>query len=432
MNHISPISPFAIVSERLVQLEQILHQADQGESAAKLAALAPLLAPLDGAATGQPLSAHELWLDAVEIVSDLRQRFDQIGFLYDTSRRLIQNLPLRDVLDLIVDILWRQQYSFIVILLGETELGPYIYQEMRGVVDPLRFQGKECPLPLWGELAHALVRRLDPDEPDYLIVSDMAATGRPKHEEFPWMERQGSLMVVPLRKDHIAMGAILLGRREPNGFDDSQLCAELVEIAGAAAMALYHAQMRQELQDRADQLVGLQLFTKSLSIDQPLAQALRTTVEGIADLLGSVDVHLIVLRRQLPEDFDCASLGYQFHLPWQDLCVISNRNPSTDRAPLPAGLYRLIVWTIEAGQALFFDPDKEAESPEDLYYNEVGRALLVPVTSGEVPLGAILAQAPPHDSDFDESDMVVTRTMANAAAAVLRLTALANRKAPIA
>ena len=401
MSHIQPISPFAIVSERLVQLEQMLRQAEKKGT------------------------------EAINIVRDLRRRFDHIGFLYDTSRRLIQHLPLHEVLDLIVDILWRQQYSFVVVLLGETELGPYLYQEMRGVVDPLRFHGKECPLPLWGELAHALVRRLDPDEPDYLIVSDMAATGRPKQDEFPWLERQGSLMIVPLRKDHIAMGALLLGRREPNGFDDPELCAELVEIA-AAAVALYHAQMRHELQERADQLVGLQLFTKSLSAEQPLEQVLTATVAGIADLLGCVDAYLLLLRRQLPDDILCGSFGFHLRLPWEDLCVVSIRDPAVDRSPFPAGLYRLVMWTIEAGQALFFDPEKDAALPEDLYYNEVGRALLVPVTSGDAPIGAILALAPAHDPDFDESDMVVARTMANAAAAVIRLTSSAMRKTPVA
>jgi GAF domain-containing protein len=432
VNHISPISPFAIVSERLVQLEQMLSQSEKGEARPRMAATATPLATLELATARQLAGGGGARLDAIDIVRDLRRRFDQIGFLYDTSRRLIENLPLREVLDLVVDTLWHQQYSFVAVLLGETELGPYLYQEMRGVVDPLRFQGKQCPLPLWGELAHALVRRLDPDEPDYLIISDMATMGRPKPEEFPWLERHGSLMIVPLRKDHIAMGALLLGRREPNGFDDPELCAELVEIAGSAAMALYHSQMRHELQERADQLVGLQLFTKSLAADQPLAQLLMATATGVADLLGDVDVYLLVLRRQLPDSIDCDALGYHLRLPWEDLCVVSTRDPVADRPPFPAGLYRLVMWTIEASQALFFDPEKDTALPEDLYYNEVGRALLVPVISGDAPIGAILALASAHDPDFDESDMVVTRTMANAAAAIIRLTTMATQLSPTA
>ena len=71
-------------------------------------------------------------------------------------------------------------------------------------------------------------------------------------------------------------------------------------------MALYHAQMSHELQDRANQLVGLQLFTKSLSAGQSLPQAMSATVAGIADLLGNVDVYLLVLRRQLPDDITLA------------------------------------------------------------------------------------------------------------------------------
>ena len=63
------------------------------------------------------------------------------------------------------------------------------------------------------------------------------------------------------------------------------------------------------------------------------------------------------------------------------------RSGSGPVAQFPAGLYRLVMWTIEAGQALFFDPEKDAALPEDLYYNEVGRALLVPITSGDAPIG---------------------------------------------
>ena len=54
--------------------------------------------------------------EAIAILRDLRRNLDQINFLYDTSRRLGQNLALREVLNLLVEILWRRQYSFVVIL----------------------------------------------------------------------------------------------------------------------------------------------------------------------------------------------------------------------------------------------------------------------------------------------------------------------------
>ncbi len=358
--------------------------------------------------------------EGIAVLRELRRNLDQINFLYDTARRLTQNLTLREVLNLLVDILWRRQYSFVVILLGETELGPYVYHEMRGVVDPLRFLGKQCPLPLWGELAHALVRRLDPEEQDYLIISDLANSGRPKPQEFPWLEANGSMMIVPLRKDHIAMGALILGRSDVNGFGNSDACAELVEIAGTAAMALYNAQVRHELQERADQLVGLQLFTRSLPIAGPMRKLLIATATGIADLLGGVEVFVLVLRKHLPDALVSTPAPHFVQLPWTDLCILSSRaQPSADL--LHTSLYQLVMWTIEAGQALFFNPQQEYASPEDLYYNEAGQALLVPLSSEEEAVGAIFAVSHDPARHFDENDIVVARTMANMAAAIIKL-----------
>lgn len=392
MDQSSVVLPFASLSSNLQLLEQLLRQGGpEGKSS-----------------------------DAIAILRDLRRNLDQINFLYDTSRRLGQNLALREVLGLLVEILWRRQYSFVVILLGETELGPYVYHEMRGVMDPLRFLGKQCPLPLWGELAHALVRRLDPEEADYVIISDLANSTRPKPQEFPWLEHEGSMMIVPLRKDHIAMGALILGRRETNGFDDVESCVELVEIAGAAAMSLYNAQVRHELQDRADQLVGLQLFTRSLPITDPMCDLLVATATGIADLLVGVEVFVLILRKHLPDLMNVGPMPHFINLPWTDLCILSNRpQPSGDL--LHTSLHRLVMWTIEAGQALFFNPQQEYDAPEDLYYNEAGQALLVPLSSGEDALGAILAVSRDPSRHFDENDMVVVRTMANIAAAVIKL-----------
>lgn len=79
------------------------------------------------------------------------------------------------------------------------------------------------------------------------------------------------------------------------------------------------------------------------------------------------------------------------------------------------------MWTIEAGQALFFNPQQEYAAPEDLYYNEAGQALLVPLSSGDDALGAILAVSRDPSRHFNENDMVVVRTMANIAAAVIKL-----------
>jgi transcriptional regulator with GAF, ATPase, and Fis domain len=227
-------------------------------------------------------------------------------------------------------------------------------------------------------------------------------------------------MIVPLRKDHIAMGALILGRRETDAFDDVESCAELIEIAGAAAMSLYNAQVRHELQDRADQLVGLQLFTRSLPITEPLCDLLVAMAAGIADLLVGVEVFVLIQRKHLPDLVNSVPQPHFINLPWTDLYILSNR-PQPRADLLHISLHRLVMWTIEAGQALFFNPQQEYATPEDLYYNEAGQALLVPLSSGEDALGAILAVSRDASRHFDENDMVVVRTMANIAAAIIKL-----------
>jgi GAF domain-containing protein len=271
------------------------------------------------------------------------------------------------------------------------------------------------------------VRRLDPDEPDYLIIDDIAGSRRPKVEEFPWLQRQGSLIIVPLRKESVAMGALMLGRQETHGFEDPELCAQLLEIAGSAAMTLYHAQVRQELQARADQLVGLQLFTRSLRVHEPLPTILDTILDGVSDLLNSKEVHLLLLRRELPENLLHPTSLRETRTAWTDLCVIGGTLQASQDSMLPVSLYRLVMWTIEAGQALFLNPHQEFAAPEGLYYNEVGRALLVPIASGEEAIGAIYVVAGDGHADFDENDMVVARTMANMAAAIIELTLTLRR-----
>jgi GAF domain-containing protein len=60
------------------------------------------------------------------------------------------------------------------------------------------------------------------------------------------------------------------------------------------------------------------------------------------------------------------------------------------------------------------------ESPENLYYNESGQALITPITVGDAPLGAIYIEAAADAPAYSEEDMVVMRTAVNMVAIVLQ------------
>ncbi len=349
---------------------------------------------------------------------DLQQRMDRVLFLHALTHTA-DDLSLAQIVGTMMDALWyREQFAYACIVLGASELGPYEYQDIRGVPDARHYLGKKCPLPLWGELAHALVRRMDPEKPDYLLIDDIVATGRPTVAEFPWLPRAGSLIILPLRKGSIAIGALLLGRSVAGSFQDPELRLELVEFCDIFTRAVIHAQTRQELDERAAQLVGLQVFTRSIAVSMSLRGFLQAAVEGIAELMGASSVllafqrtHLRPQLRQLLEE----TPGVLVVQNLIGLGIISIAEPLS----IFSSLYPLFVWASDAGQPLFFDPTQRVELPEDLYYNEVGQALIVPIAIGDIVLGSLYIESSVNRSNFDEGDIIVLRTAANTIAIAL-------------
>jgi GAF domain-containing protein len=359
----------------------------------------------------------ELRSELDRVLFDLRRRIDQINFLYVTANQFNDDLPLAKVLDMAVDTITRlAAFSYTVILLGEQELGPYTYQEMRGVIDPWRYLGKTCNLPLWGVLARALVRRLNKDEPDYLIIRDIAREDRPKPEEFPWMETTGSLMIIPLRARNRAVGAILLGRRELDAFADQELCRQLSDISISVARAVHHSRIVAELDERVGQLAGLHLFTRSMAATHSYREAVETLLRHVVDISGKGSAFLLMNRQAALDQPSPNS-------PADDTPAIEIFHQSSDDlAALSPDVYRLALWSLEAGQPLFFDPESSLAFPEELYYNDSGRAVMVPLLSDETPIGVLHVVATVARRRFDESDMIVLRTIASSASIALRYT----------
>lgn len=349
-------------------------------------------------------------------VRDLQRQFDRVLFLQNCASLLASRLTLSDLILQMMDVLWqRSQFAFAALLLGESELGPYHYHEMRGIIDARRYLKRQCPLPLWGELAHALVRRLDPEEPDYLLIDDIGATNRPTPDEFPWMPRSGSLIILPLRKQSVAIGALILGRSRPEHFSDGELRLELAEFAAIAGRVIVGAQVQEELHERAGQLAGLQLFSRSIAAPVSFFGLLANIIEGITELMGAASVLLTFNRLLVGPQLLQLLLETPGARTYQSLIgvgVVAIDEPLA----LFARLYRLLMWTVDAGQPLFLDPMQPVDSPEDLYYNETGRALMTPITIGDSPLGALYIEAPANQPGYDEGDMVVLRTATNALA----------------
>ncbi len=362
--------------------------------------------------------------DLNDSLRKLRQRIDQLNLLYDITNQLNDQISLNQVIELTMDAMWQKApLNFVVVILGDTELGPYHYQNMRGISDAWRFLGRECPFPLWGVLARGLIPHLDPEKPDYLIVDDMHSEQRPLPEEFPWMKREGSLMILPLRIQKTVSGALLLGRNEVEGFSNPELCEDYTEIAKSAARALQLAQVHQELQERISQLVGLQLFTRSMTNAKSFDEVIELLTQGVIEMAGKATIHIMFDprfmhdRRQTGQatqritDFSNDPKTFQIYVtpPYENQKFVE----------LSAYIYRLVEWTMQAGQPVFYDPQGVGESLEQFYYNESGRALLVPIVNNDRTIGVIHVVAPDRPQPFDESDMVMLRTIANTTVMIL-------------
>ncbi len=334
----------------------------------------------------------------------LRQRIHQLELLQRITEYTDVQVDVADVLEVGLDVVWEKApLRFAVFILGEAQLGPYTYKSLRGVPDAWRFVGKSCPFPLWGVLARALLPRLDPDEPDYLIIPDIQRAKRPRAEEFPWMQLDGALMILPLRtQDRVlptrtqerVVGAILLGSESPTGFDDPELCQDFYAIAHTLARILQIAKLSQESYERSNQLVSLHLFTRSLTAIHNFDVLIENLINGLSDTFGRVDV-LIYLNERL----------------WAKEATTYNE--------LPAYMRSIIDWTMQAGQPIVYNPDDNTESLERFYYNETGRALVAPIIRNERTLGVIQIVAIEAHRQFEEGDMIVLRTIANAIAIML-------------
>jgi len=352
-------------------------------------------------------------------VRELQRLFDRLLFLEKCTSLFAAPLSLSEELSQLMDALWqRHSLAFAALVLGEAELGPYFYHDLRGVLDARRYLKKQCPLPLWGELAHALVRPLDPEEPDYLLIDDIAKEERPKPEEFPWMPRRGSVLFLPLRKENVAIGALILGGGAPHYFADPELRLELVEFAQIAARVVISAQIQEELQERSGQLVGLQLFTRLLAASQSSPRILSIVLNGIAELMRATTVLIVFHRALIGDALHRLAIETPGARSLHDLICVSRSE--SDPLLLLSQLQKLLIWTTDAGQSLFLDPSQPLESPENLYYNESGQALITPITVGDAPLGAIYIEAAADAPAYSEEDMVVMRTAVNMVAIVLQ------------
>ncbi|MBI1295802.1 hypothetical protein GC175_12685 [bacterium] len=340
-----------------------------------------------------------------------------LQLLYEVTEQLNQESNLSGVIGVTLESLWRAvDLDFVAIVLGDDELGPFHYVGVRGVEDPLSLIGKECALPLWGTLAHALVQHPRNREPDYLVINDIRAQRRPTPGEFPWIAETGSFMILPMRQAGRTLGAFLLGSRQTDRFQAEPLRHFVYVMAGTAAYAIQEALSRTQAARWIKQLVSLQSLTHTITRTRDLDTVLTVLYSELSDLFGDADIRVFLNRpdpseQALPGLATASEGRLHVYAPQPILAEQKEELVSND-------LMGLLHWTMEAEQPLFFDPTMHPDDITDFYYRSSGRGLLVPIGE-EKPEGVIYLSAPERAAPFEEGDLIVVRTISHSIAIAL-------------
>ncbi|HIC89771.1 MAG TPA: hypothetical protein EYP04_10280, partial [Anaerolineae bacterium] len=118
-----------------------------------------------------------------DLVERIGARSSILELLHQVEALLSHYQELSEILEIALESIWRSgDLDYVVLLLGDGDLGPYYFRGFRGFVEGIGqpLLGQECPWPLYGVAIQAIVRR----EP--LLIEDVAREGRPLPEEFPW------------------------------------------------------------------------------------------------------------------------------------------------------------------------------------------------------------------------------------------------------
>jgi len=313
-------------------------------------------------------------------------------------------------------------FSAVILREGEEEEGPYYYFGLNGIPNAQAFAQKPCTFSYSGVLARVMYQRLNPEDPDYVYLHDLSNCALAVREEFSWLPKHGSMLAIPLRTSQSTEGVLFLGKCDPAGFDDMTLRENLYDIAISGSTLIYNARMTVEISKHEEQLVNAQLLTKAISNAQFFPEVIDVLLEKVPEITANSNIQ-IVLQNSLFDYSTNLGKHLQLDILDQPFRIFSDSSidasfpftPNTFDQPTTASI---VQWTIRSGQPVFFTPELLEDNPEHPFYSSSGRSIVVPIQGKDISYGVILITA--VEQQFDESDMVVLRTIANSVAITLR------------
>lgn len=360
------------------------------------------------------IDAHRKLAESVKI---LRTSIDRLNIISQFENDVRGQYRVHDVIDATLNAMWnRMDLRYVVLILGERELGPYYYQGMKGEPNPRRHLLYECPFPLSGSLAHTVLRRKKDYESDYLYIKSLKYQKSPSVDEFTWLPPDGSLLILPLRTGTQVIGAIMLGTTEVCGFDDDTTRQDLYDLASLSAEAIHTALTYQEVSSSAEKLVNAQWLTRELATVENYYELISLLTDKLPQTSGKFTVqlylqhkvHQLGTREPIAEGLSPLTSQLQLISRENNACSAHQRSATA--------LTKLVEWVIKVGQPIFYDPDKVEQLSDYSFYEEYGNGIIVPIADNFQNYGALNISVFDKHRPLEESDMVLFRTIANSAA----------------
>jgi len=320
----------------------------------------------------------------------------QSNYLFQASAEMGRTLNLDESLQTAAEALYGLGgLSYVVILAGRGELGPYTCRAARGLAaeDLGRIVGRDYQIPLWGVMARSLVSR------QLLVIDDTVVQGRPPAGEFDW-DVGRSMFLFPVCGENEPTGLIIagsprVGQSGVDGFGDMAFA-----LSRIAAHSILNAQLYQEATRFQEQLVTLQVISKVVASATDSEVLLGVVVREAGELMGGSAAWLYL------------------HDPAEESKLY--KWPTTLRSELWTTVHQdAVSWVLRASQPIFYDPQQPL-SRSPILANS-GPAVCVPLEAGDEPVGALVVVGR-HGRVFFEDDMIVLRTVANGATAAYRVT----------
>ena len=326
----------------------------------------------------------------------LREQAQEASYLFQASAELGRSLDLDESARTAAEAIYGiGGLSYVVVMLGRGELGPYTCRAVWGLPNDVAMQmiGRHYAAPLWGVMARALVSR----QP--LTIDDVVAQNRPRPGEFDW-DVGASMLLFPISGADEVSGLILVGAEQPGHFSAGRSGDMVFTLARIASHSILNAQLYQSARRFQEHLVTLQMIS--------CVVASARDAEALWD----------VVLREAMELLDGEPA-------WLFLQDASNSRGRLHSRPAPAAVAQwnsvhqeAIAWVLRAGQPLFYDPEHPlAPSPILIH---TGPAICVPLEVDEETIGVLIVVSRARQRPFMEDDMIVLRTLANSAAVALR------------